>query len=104
MPPQEAQGAFTDTLDRRFRDFDASFQTKLLEAMRWEDKVLHQYIEKHRLAEWVRTTFSTAQKDVEIQLDEATKLGFGDAPATLFGTTANITRRAMSISSQQGHP
>ncbi|KAH7326032.1 Nup133 N terminal like-domain-containing protein [Stachybotrys elegans] len=73
--PMDVAGAFTETLDRRFRDFDAGFQNKLLEAMRWEDKLLLQYIEKNRLSEWVLTTFDAARVDMNAQLDNATKEG-----------------------------
>ncbi|KAI5462506.1 Nup133 N terminal like-domain-containing protein [Mariannaea sp. PMI_226] len=75
QPPQEALGAFVDHLDRRFRDFDSNFCTKLMDAMKYEDKILHQYIEKSRLGEWLRTCLSTARVDVESAVDEATKEG-----------------------------
>ncbi|KAF4125800.1 nuclear pore complex protein Nup133 [Geosmithia morbida] len=65
MPPNEAKGAFTDALDRRFGDFDADFQTKLRDAMKWEDKMLTQYVERNRLSEWVRTTYEAAQVEVQ---------------------------------------
>lgn len=65
MEPQESLGVFTETLDRRFQNFAESEQVKLVEAMRWEDKVLTQYIEKNRLAQWVRSAYDTAQTEVE---------------------------------------
>ncbi|KAI9167655.1 Nucleoporin NUP133 [Paramyrothecium foliicola] len=73
MVATEAIGAFTEDLDHRFRDFDASFQTKMSDAMKWEDKALQQHIDKHRLLEWVPTTLQTAQAEVAAELDEATK-------------------------------
>ncbi|KFA74150.1 hypothetical protein S40288_06536 [Stachybotrys chartarum IBT 40288] len=75
MPVRDSLGAFTEHLDRRFRDFDGSFQTKLLEAMKWEDKVLSQYMEKNQLEGWSQTTFDSAKVDVKEQLDEATRAG-----------------------------
>lgn len=75
LSPQEALGSFVDHLDRRFRDFDTTFQSKLSEAMKYEDKTLHQYIEKNRLAEWVRTTLEAARVEVNSLMDDATKAG-----------------------------
>jgi nuclear pore complex protein Nup133 len=75
MPPRDALGAFTKDLDRRFRDFDADFQTKLKDAMKWEDKTLTQHLEKHRLGEWVKTTFEAAQFEVQNDIDETTRIG-----------------------------
>lgn len=65
MSPQEALGAFTDSLDRRFRDLGAEFGTKRLDAMKWEDKSLKQNIDKHRLADWLRTCLAEAQAEVQ---------------------------------------
>ncbi|KAF4966854.1 hypothetical protein FSARC_5511 [Fusarium sarcochroum] len=73
MSPHEALGAFTESLDRRFRDFEASFRAKLIEVMKHEDKLLHQFIEKNRLGEWVRTTLEAARVEVDSSLDTATK-------------------------------
>ena len=71
MPPQEALGVFTETLDRRFRDFDADYQTKLKDAMKWEDKTLLQYIERNRLPKWLRETLEAAQLKVQDERDIA---------------------------------
>lgn len=71
MTPQEAQGAFTENLDRRFGGFDADFQSKLRDAMKWEDKMLVQFVERNRLAEWLRSTQEVAQVEVQNTTDEA---------------------------------
>ncbi|KAM5352357.1 hypothetical protein ACJ41O_005080 [Fusarium nematophilum] len=73
LSPQEALGSFTEHLDRRFRDFDTSFRSKLIDAMKYEDKLLHQYIEKNRLSKWVHTTLDAARVEVDSALDDATK-------------------------------
>ncbi|KAL5584971.1 hypothetical protein FOVSG1_014360 [Fusarium oxysporum f. sp. vasinfectum] len=73
LSPNEALGAFTENLDRRFRDFEASFRTKLIDIMKHEDKILHQHVEKNRLGEWVRTTFEAARAELDSTLDNATK-------------------------------
>ncbi|RGP64052.1 hypothetical protein FLONG3_9674 [Fusarium longipes] len=73
LSPNMAVGAFTENLDRRFRDFEASFRTKLIEAMKHEDKLLHQFIDKNRLGKWVQTAFETARAEVDSTLDTATK-------------------------------
>ncbi|KAF4446938.1 hypothetical protein F53441_9484 [Fusarium austroafricanum] len=73
LSPHEALGAFTESLDRRFRDFETSFRTKLIDIMKHEDKVLHQFVEKNRLGEWVRTTFEAARAELDSTLDSATK-------------------------------
>ena len=73
MSPHEAQGAFTEHVDRRFRNFDADFQAKLKATMKDEDKVLSKNIESHRLAGWVESTFSVAIKEVTAFADEATE-------------------------------
>lgn len=75
MQPQEALGVFTEDLDRRFHGFAESERNKLIDAMNWEDKLLNQYMEKHRLAEWVKATFEAAQVEVENVADEATRAG-----------------------------
>lgn len=87
----QALGAFTQTLDRRFRDFDSGFQSKLAEAMRAEDKLLQQNLAKYRLADWVTTVFDAAEKDVALDLDEATRSRAPDeSPVVgLLGTTMN---------------
>ncbi|KAJ4145875.1 hypothetical protein LMH87_004707 [Akanthomyces muscarius] len=71
MGPQEALGAFTEGLDRRFRDLGPEFQAKQLDAMRWEDKALKQNVEKHRLGDWLRTSLAQAQAEVQQQADES---------------------------------
>ncbi|KAJ6786261.1 hypothetical protein PWT90_00801 [Aphanocladium album] len=86
MSPQEALGAFTEELDRRFRELGAEFQTKQLDAMRWEDKALKQNIDKHRLADWLRTGLAQAQAEVKQQADDAVAVAqeeaaVADAPA-----------------------
>lgn len=73
--PQEALGAFNNHLDRRFRDFDTTFRTKLMDAMKHEDKILQQYIGKNQLSKWLRTAIDAARVEVEEALDEATKIG-----------------------------
>lgn len=75
MQPQEALGAFTDHLDRRFQGFADNEQSKLIDAMNWEDKLLNQYMEKNRLADWVRATFEAAQIEVANAADEVTRTG-----------------------------
>ena len=40
--------------------------------MKAEDKVLQQYIDKHRLIDWVSQTFKTAQEEIRVLVDEAT--------------------------------
>ncbi|KAI1045139.1 hypothetical protein LB505_013196 [Fusarium chuoi] len=77
LSPHEALGAFTDNLDRRFRDFEASFRTKLIDIMKLEDKILHQHVEKHRLGEWVRSTFEAARVELDSTLDNATQNAAG---------------------------
>ncbi|KFH41686.1 Nucleoporin-like protein [Hapsidospora chrysogenum ATCC 11550] len=62
--PQDVVGTFTDQLDRRFRDFDAPFQSKLKDAMKWEDKTLLQYIEHNQLAKWVPATLDAAREQI----------------------------------------
>lgn len=73
LSPKEALGAFTENLDRRFRDFEASFRTKLLDIMKHEDKILHQFLEKNRLGSWVSSTFDAARTELDSNLDTATK-------------------------------
>lgn len=73
LSPKEALGAFTENLDRRFRDFEPSFRTKLVDIMKHEDKVLHQYLEKNRLGSWVHSTFDAARTELDSNLDTATK-------------------------------
>jgi nuclear pore complex protein Nup133 len=90
LPPTEAIGAFSGDLDRRFQDFDASFQAKMSDAMKWEDKALQQHIDKHRLLEWARTTFETAQVGVASELDEATqKRASGEGVAELMAVSGS---------------
>jgi nuclear pore complex protein Nup133 len=85
MQPHHALGAFSDHLDRRFRNFDADFQAKLKDAMKWEDKVLSQYIERNRVAMWLDTILDAARRDVRAELDEATA---ADAAATTMALDA----------------
>lgn len=86
MQPQEALGVFTDDLDHRFHSFAENEQSKLIDAMNWEDKLLNQYIEKNRLVEWVRATFEAAQLEVENTADEATRTGASaDQASSVFG-------------------
>ncbi|PTD02710.1 Nucleoporin [Fusarium culmorum] len=73
QPPNEALGAFTENLDRRFRDFEASFRTKLIEVMKHEDKLLHQFVEKNRLGQWVHTTYEAVRAELDRTLDTVTK-------------------------------
>ncbi|RBR13820.1 uncharacterized protein FIESC28_08027 [Fusarium coffeatum] len=73
LSPKEALGAFTENLDRRFRDFETSFRTKLVDIMKHEDKVLHQFLEKNRLGSWVHSTFDAARTELDNNLDTATK-------------------------------
>lgn len=73
MAPQEVLGVFTEILDRRFRDFDADFQTKLKDAMKWEDKLLLQYIERNRLPKWLRETLEAARLKIHDEMDVATQ-------------------------------
>jgi len=73
LSPKEALGAFTENLDRRFRDFETSFRTKLLDIMKHEDKILYQFLEKNRLGSWVRSTFDAARTELDSNLDTATK-------------------------------
>ncbi|PFH56780.1 hypothetical protein XA68_16016 [Ophiocordyceps unilateralis] len=64
LEPHDALTVFTDSLDRRFRSDTEAEQTLLLEAMRAEDRVLAQHLDKHRLASWVRNTYEAARADV----------------------------------------
>ncbi|KAM0234675.1 hypothetical protein ACHAP5_009984 [Fusarium lateritium] len=73
LSPHEALGAFTENLDRRFRDFESSFRTKLIDIMKHEDKILHQFVEKNRLGEWLRTTLEAARAELDNTMDNATK-------------------------------
>jgi nuclear pore complex protein Nup133 len=82
MTPRDALGAFTEQLDRRFRDFDASMRTKLIDCMHHEDKLLTQHIEKHRLTEWLRTALEAAQAQHDKEKQEAPN---AIAPLTLGG-------------------
>lgn len=86
MLPQEALGAFTETLDRRFRDMGAEFEAKQLDAMKWEDKSLKQNIDKHRLADWLRTCFAEAQAEVQ-QSEEVAEVVEEEAAAAALAET-----------------
>lgn len=72
MSPQEALGAFTEEVDRRFRNFDADFQAKLKTCMKDEDKVLTKNIESHRLAGWAESAMEIAKKEVTSFADNTT--------------------------------
>ncbi|KAF7547108.1 hypothetical protein G7Z17_g7966 [Cylindrodendrum hubeiense] len=104
LSPQEALGSFVDHLDRRFRDFDTTFQSKLSEAMKYEDKILHQYIEKNRLADWVPTTLNAARVEVNGLLDDATKAGAAieenSTGKSLFASKSNGTTSGVSLFGQ----
>lgn len=104
MEPQESLGVFSETLDRRFQNFAEGEQAKLVEAMRWEDKVLAQYMEKNRLAQWVRSTYETAQAEVAAAEQAArARAGGPDTDGQermpLFGR-----RRSFSAASHAGAP
>lgn len=76
MQPQDALGAFTESPDRRFRDFsDASFRDTYLDNMRWEDKQLKAHMNQRRLAKWLQATFEQAREQVQLEADEATLRG-----------------------------
>ncbi|KAK2612338.1 hypothetical protein QQS21_001602 [Conoideocrella luteorostrata] len=92
MQPQEALGVFTEQLDRRFQGFAESEQSKLIEAMNWEDKLLNQYIEKNQLVKWVKETFDTAQIEVENTADEVTRAGASaeQAASSIFDGEAGV--------------
>ncbi|PNY27481.1 Nucleoporin [Tolypocladium capitatum] len=98
--PQEVLGVFTGSLDRRFRKFAESEQAKLIEVMRWEDKTLNQYMEKSRLAKWVRAAFDKAQSEVQDDADEATRAGASAPesrePFPLFGRRYSLSAAAAS--------
>lgn len=67
MAPKEALGAFAEELDRRYREIGTDFQSKMIDGMKAEDKTLKQYIDKHRLSDWVRTALETAQSEIAAQ-------------------------------------
>ncbi|KAG6002930.1 hypothetical protein E4U21_002495 [Claviceps maximensis] len=92
MQPQEALGVFTEQLDRRFRSFSESEQSKLIEAMNYEDRLLKQHIEKNRLVSWLESTFEAAQVEVENTADEATRAGISAEQQTgsIFDQGANV--------------
>jgi nuclear pore complex protein Nup133 len=86
--PRDALGAFTTELDRRFRDFDSDFRNKLKDAMKAEDKILSQFIEKHRLQDWLAYTWGAAKSDIESELDTGTQNGNAVAPEDASAVTA----------------
>lgn len=92
MSPKEALGAFTEHVDRRFRDFEAGMRTKLIDAMHYEDKLLNQCIEKNRLTEWVRTALEAAQaqhvKEEQLKQSAITPI---ELPVSLFGSKITTT-------------
>ncbi|KAK3492472.1 Non-repetitive/WGA-negative nucleoporin C-terminal-domain-containing protein [Neurospora hispaniola] len=66
IKPSDALGVYTDSLDRRFDDTDASYRNKLMDAMKAEDAKLKTYIDKARLDEWYKTTLEAAENTVAI--------------------------------------
>ncbi|PHH64095.1 hypothetical protein CDD81_4970 [Ophiocordyceps australis] len=72
MPPQEALGVYTESLDDRFHAYSEPDQAKLLDAMRAEDKTLAQHLERAQLADWAAVTLDAAQKEVRNIQDDAT--------------------------------
>lgn len=85
MLPQDALGAFTEHVDRRFHDFEAGMKTKLIDAMNHEDKLLNQYIEKNRLTEWIRTALEVAQNQVKEEQIKQSAIPPMALPTSLFG-------------------
>ncbi|KAL2128685.1 hypothetical protein VTI74DRAFT_8834 [Chaetomium olivicolor] len=70
--PSDCLGVFVDSLDRRWDSMDDSFRNKMLDAMRWEDKLLKSYIDKAQLDAWYRTTRECAEKTVAEAYDRLT--------------------------------
>ncbi|KAL6856483.1 Non-repetitive/WGA-negative nucleoporin C-terminal domain-containing protein [Trichoderma novae-zelandiae] len=92
MAPKDALGAFTEQLDHRFRDFDASMRAKLIDCMHHEDKLLTQHIEKHRLTEWLRTALEAVQAQHDKEKQEAENaIAPMNLGAPLFGGNTTTT-------------
>ncbi|KAK3381272.1 Non-repetitive/WGA-negative nucleoporin C-terminal-domain-containing protein [Podospora didyma] len=72
VKPSDALGVFTDSLDRRFDKMDDTFRHRLLDAMKWEDAKLKEYIEKARLDEWYLTTRRVVEYTVANEYDRIT--------------------------------
>lgn len=70
--PRSAIGAFTENLDRRFRDFGDDFRLSLRDAHKYEDKLLKQHIDKHKLTDWVSSALDVARAQRKQDLDRAT--------------------------------
>lgn len=85
-------GVYTETLPRRYRDMDTSFQDRLLEGMKWEDSVLRENIEKNRLDEWVRTTVESAEAAAREFMNEETKAGAASGPKSIHGPDGSRPR------------
>ncbi|KAI0206966.1 Non-repetitive/WGA-negative nucleoporin C-terminal-domain-containing protein [Astrocystis sublimbata] len=73
LAPSESVGVYTQHLDRRFANMDKAYREKMLEAMRWEDSLLCEHIESHRLEEWTAETQKLAEQAVEQSYDETTE-------------------------------
>lgn len=99
--PKDALGAFSTELDRRFRDFDSDFKTKLKEAMKAEDKILSQFIEKHRLGDWLGFALRAARAEVESEVDGATQNGHANG-ATVEDAAASVMAIESSALPAQG--
>jgi hypothetical protein len=54
---------------------DTAFQNRLLDALKWEDAVLRENIEKNRLDEWVRTVVEHTETAAREFINEETKAG-----------------------------
>ncbi|EFQ28308.1 hypothetical protein CGRA01v4_11943 [Colletotrichum graminicola] len=81
QPPRPADmlGAYVIDLDSRFNSMEKSYRDKLLDAMKWEDSVLHKYIDRARLEEWARTAAEMAEATVAQSVDEATRAAAEEA-------------------------
>ncbi|PHH80823.1 hypothetical protein CDD80_6913 [Ophiocordyceps camponoti-rufipedis] len=67
--PTDSLAVFTTVLDRRFRTDATAEQSRLLDAMRAEAKLLSQHLDKNRLAAWVRNAYDAARAHVGPLLD-----------------------------------
>ncbi|KAI1822120.1 Non-repetitive/WGA-negative nucleoporin C-terminal-domain-containing protein [Xylaria intraflava] len=74
VPPSQAAGVYTQTLDGRFANREKTYREKMLEAMRWEDAELRKHIEKHRLEEWTKETQKLAEQAVDQQYDDVAEI------------------------------
>ncbi|KAK2036862.1 hypothetical protein LZ31DRAFT_613835 [Colletotrichum somersetense] len=77
--PSDSLGAYVIDLDSRFASMEKSYRDKLLDTMKWEDSVLHKYIDKARLEEWARTAAEMAEATVAQSVDEATRAAAEEA-------------------------